>query len=236
MNLMLPMISELEARGQRGLVISRMLVATRVSLQVTIPVALAIAFFSADIVDLWLGSGAPNVTAAIMTVLVLQALMLCAIPAQKVLIGTGRARVVGTINMAEGLLNLAISIVLVSAYGAIGAALGTLISSYLIGPANLPIACRAIGYPLGRFLRTGLWPAIASSLPSAAVMLLVWLLMSPSAGRLVLGAGLGFGIAALVALLQLGPRRAISELRSELRRTPAPPDPATAQLAAQDPA
>ncbi len=236
MTLMLPMISELEARRQRGVIVQRMLLATRVSLQVTMPVALAIAFFSADIVDLWLGSGAPDVTATIMTVLVIQALMLCAVPAQKVLIGTGRARLVGTINMAEGLLNLGISIALVSAYGAIGAALGTLISSYLIGPSNFPIACRAVGYPLRRFLGRALWPAIVSSLPSAAAMLVVWLAMGPGIARLILGGALGIGIAAAVALVELGPERALAEARSLLRGPPPAPDPATAQLAAQDPA
>jgi O-antigen/teichoic acid export membrane protein len=234
MNLMLPMVSEADARDQRGLIVNRMAVATRVSLQVTVPVALAIAFFSADIVDLWLGSDAPNVTAAIMTLLVLQTLMICGVPSQKVLIGIGRARAVGLINTAEGILNLTISIVLVSAYGAIGAALGTLISSYLIGPANFPLACNATGYPLGRFLRRTLVPALVSSVPSAIAMFAVWLAFSPSAGRLLLGAFLGVGLAVLVGLLELGPGRALSEIRSELRR--ARPEPAASQLVAQDPA
>jgi O-antigen/teichoic acid export membrane protein len=234
MNLMLPMVSELDARDRRQEIVDRMAVATRVSLQATVPVALAIAFFSADIVDLWLGSDAPNVTASIMTVLVLQTLLLCGVPSQKVLIGIGRARAVGLINTAEGVLNLAISIVLVTAYGAIGAALGTLISSVLIGPANFPLACRATGYPLGRFLRRTLVPAIVSSLPSAIAMLAVWLALSPSAGRLLLGAFLGVGLALLVALIELGPRRALTEIRTELSR--AQPDPATSQLVAQDPA
>jgi O-antigen/teichoic acid export membrane protein len=234
MNLMLPMVSELEARDQRQQIVDRMAVATRVALQATMPVALAIAFFSADIVNLWLGSGAPSVTASIMTVLVIQTLMLCAVPEQKVLIGIGQARTVGLVNSAEGVLNLAISIVLVTQYGAIGAALGTLISSYLIGPLNFPLACRAVGYPLGRLFRRTVVPAIVSSLPSAIAMLVVWLSLSPSAGRLLLGAVLGVGLAAAVALLELGPRRAVAEVRSELRRSR--PDPATAQLVAQDPA
>jgi O-antigen/teichoic acid export membrane protein len=160
--------------------------------------------------------------------------MLSGVPAQKVLLGMGRARAVGLINTAEGLLNLTISIVLVSAYGAIGAALGTLISSYLIGPANFPLACRATAYPLGQFARKSLVPALVSSLPSAIAMLAVWLLMGPSAGRLVIGAFLGIGVAALIGLLQLGPSRALSEIRSELRG--GGPEPATSTLVAQDPA
>jgi O-antigen/teichoic acid export membrane protein len=236
MNLMLPMVSELEATRQRELVVRRLEIATRVALQVTLPVALAIAFFSADIVDLWLGSDAPNVTAAIVTLLVLQALMLCAVPSQKVLIGIGQARAVATVNTIEGVLNLAISIVLVTAYGAVGAALGTLISSYLVGPANFPLVCRATRSPLGPFTRKSLVPAIVSSAPSFAAMLGLWLVMSPSAGRLVLGFAVGIGIAILVGLIELGPDRAVSEVRSLLGRPRPEPEGAASQLTAQDPA
>jgi O-antigen/teichoic acid export membrane protein len=212
-NLMLPMISDLEARGLRGAVIKRFVFATRVTLQVTIPVAFAVALFSKDIVRAWLGSGAPSVTASIVTVMALQTLMLCAVPADKVLIGVGRARTVGLLNTAEGLSNLAISIVLVTAYGAIGAAFGTLISSYLIGPSKFVLSCRATGYPLASLLRGGLLPGAASSLPSVAVMLGVWLLLPQSAGRFLLGLTLGVGVAVLIALLELGPRRALREIR-----------------------
>jgi O-antigen/teichoic acid export membrane protein len=235
-NLMLPMVSELEARGQRELVTRRLVIATRVALQATIPVAIALAFFSADIVDFWLGSDAPGVTDSIVTVLALQSLMLSAVPAQKVLIGIGRARAVGIISTVEGLANLTISLVLVFEFGAIGAALGTMISSYLIGPANFPLACRAIEHPVKRFLKTSVLPAIVSSLPSIAAMLAVWLALSPGVGRLALGVVLGVGVAAAVALLQIGPTRAASELRSELRREREESELPTSQVAAHDPA
>ena len=102
-NLMLPMVAELEARGMRRTVIERLLVATRVTLQVTAPVALGIAFFSADIVDLWLGDTAPAITASIITILAISTLTLCAVPTNRVLIGIGRARTVGWLNAVEGL-------------------------------------------------------------------------------------------------------------------------------------
>jgi O-antigen/teichoic acid export membrane protein len=206
-----------------------------VTLQVTAPVALGFAFFSADIVDLWLGDTAPAVTASIVTILVISTLTLCAVPANRVLIGMGRARTVGWLNAVEGGLNLAISIALVSAYGAVGAAIGTLISSSLIGPAHFPVVCRALEYPLPRFLRVGLLPAVGSSLPSAGAMLLVWLLMAPSNGRLLVGLLVGVSAAALVAVLQLGPRRALRELRTGLGGARAEPEAAPPELLAEGP-
>jgi O-antigen/teichoic acid export membrane protein len=234
-NLMLPMVSDLEARGKRETVVERLMLATRVTLQVTAPVALGFAFFSSDIVDLWLGDSAPAVTASIVTVLVISTLTLASVPANRVLIGMGRARTVGWLNTAEGLFNLVISIVLVSAYGAIGAAIGTLVASFVIGPAHFPIVCRATGYPLPRFLRTGLWPAVAASLPSTAVMLAVWLLLPSGAVRLVVGLALGLGVACLVGLLQVGPGRALSELRTGLGGGRPREEPPPAELVVEGP-
>jgi O-antigen/teichoic acid export membrane protein len=234
-NLMLPMISELDARGRRDDVIRRLVLATRLSLQVTIPVAVGVAFFSADIVDAWLGPEAPSVTASIVTVMALQSLMLCAVPADKVLIGVGRARTVGLLNTVEGLSNLAISIVLVSAYGAIGAAIGTLVSSYLIGPPKFALCCSATGYHLRRFIRISLLGAVASSLPSVAAIVVVWLVIPLGVGRMALGFALGLGVAAVVGLLQVGPRRAAAELRGS-GTAGRESEPLTPPAVAQDPA
>ena len=86
-----------------------------------------------------------------------------------------------------------------------GAAIGTLISSSLIGPAHFPVVCRATEYPLPRFLRVGLLPAVGSSLPSAVAMLLVWLLMEPSSGRLLVGFLVGVSAAAWSRFSSLAP-------------------------------
>ena len=232
-NLMLPMISELDARGRREAIVKRLVFATRVTLQVTIPVALAVAFFSTDIVSAWLGPSAPAVTASIVTVMALQTLMLSAVPADKVLIGVGQARTVGYLNTAEGLSNLAITVVLVSMYGAIGAALGTLISSYLIGPFKFVLSCRATQYPLSSLIRRGLLPGALSSLPSVAVMLGIWLLLPPSTGRFLLGLALSVGIAALVALREFGPRWLLREIRSGLGEAQPEPEAAASELLAR---
>jgi hypothetical protein len=66
-------------------------------------------------------------------------------------------------------------------------------------------------------------------------MLPVWLLLSPSAGRLALGAALGLGVAGVVAILQLGPGRIRSELRAGLGKVQPEPDSPTSQVVVQGP-
>ncbi len=233
-NLLVPMTSELEATGRRAVVATRLVVATRVTLQATIPVAAAMAMFSPDIVSLWLGSEAPAVTDEIVTLLALNSLMLCAVPAHKVLIGVGGARSAGTLNTVEGLLNLGVSVVLVSAYGAIGAAIGTLTASFAVGPANFLLVCRQTGSSLAGLGRAGIGGAVVSSLPCLAAMVPLWLLLSPGVGRLLLGFGAGLGVAAIVASLQLGPGRILTELRAGLRAA-RDPERQAPQLAGEEP-
>jgi O-antigen/teichoic acid export membrane protein len=213
--LLMPMASDLHARGRHAEVIRRFGIATRIALQLTLPTAIAFALFSTDIRDVWLGSGAPDVTAAIIAVLMCtQILTLSAFPAEKMLVGIGRVRVVATLAVIEGVSNVALSIVLVSAYGAIGAAIGTLLTSGLLAPVKFPLACRAMEYPTRRFLRTAIVPGLMASLPSVALMVATLLLLPSGGLRLAVGLALGLGSAAAVAAAQIGPRRTLDTLRT----------------------
>jgi O-antigen/teichoic acid export membrane protein len=212
--LLLPMMSDLWARGQREEVARRFVISTRVALQMTLPVAAGFALFAQDIVSVWLGSSAPEVTASIIVVLVsVQAVWALSTSAHKTLLGIGRVRLVGLLAAVEGLLNVAVSVALIFEYGAIGAAVGTLLTSAVLGPIKIPIVCRAIGCsPVHVFGRAAV-PAITSSLPATAVMVAVWALVPVGATRLAVGLGLGCVVAGAVGLAQVGPRRALDFLR-----------------------
>ncbi|HYH88111.1 MAG TPA: hypothetical protein VEX67_02690 [Solirubrobacteraceae bacterium] len=218
-NLMLPMVAELWARGEREVVVRRHALATRITLQLTLPIAAWVALFSQDIVDVWLGPTAPEVTAAIVALLAAQTLLLSATPAEKVLVGIGRVRVVGWLNSAEGLTNLVLSIVLVTQMGVLGAALGSLISSILLGPLKWPVACRALGVSTTRFVQASVGSAVLSSLPALAAMAAVLAALPAGAAR----AGVGLVVAVLgagaVALAQAGPRRVAEQARRIGRRS-----------------
>lgn len=222
---LMPMVSDLHAQGRGAEVRRRFAIATRIALQLTLPFAAAFSLFATDIVDVWLGSGAPDITVAIIIVLMgVQLVTLTAYPAEKVLVGIGRVRAVGILALIEGLSNLGVSVVLVSAYGAIGAALGTLFTSALLAPIKFPLACRAVGCSTSGFLRESLVPAIVSSLPGLAAMAAAWAVLPSGAVRLAIGLTVGIGIALAVGAAQIGPRRTLATLRSI--RAGAAPDPA----------
>lgn len=213
--LMMPMTSALWAEGRAAEVIRRMTLATRVAVQLTLPVAVGFALFATDLVDAWLGSDAAGVTASIVVLLMAsQAVTLSTVPAEKALIGIGKVRLVGLLAAVEGLLNLAISIALVFSYGAVGAAIGTLITGVGMAPIKVPIACRALGAPVGSTLWSGYGRAVLSSLPGLTAMTIIALVLRPGSERLILGLTVGIGTCAIVALRQVGFRR----LRTILRR------------------
>jgi O-antigen/teichoic acid export membrane protein len=207
-NLMLPMASELQARGENKTIARRLTLATRVSLQMTLPVATGLALFAEDVVKLWLGQDAPQSTFSIVVVLMaVQTVTLTAFPSQTVLVGVGRVRIIGLLAVIEGFSNLGASIALVSAYGAIGAALGSLCTSAVLAPVKFPLVCQAIDMRLRRFLAASLVPSVVSSLPGLALMVLARAAMSAGFLQAFVGLAAGLSVCLLIGLGQIGPGR-----------------------------
>jgi O-antigen/teichoic acid export membrane protein len=217
---LMPMASDLWARGRTVEVARRLGVAVRVVLQATLPLAAALALFAGDVVDLWLGSEAPPVTEQILVVLMIaQIVLLTVAPAEQVLVGIGRVRMIALFTLVGGCANLSLSIVLVWAYGAIGAAVGTLATSAALAPVLLLLAARALGQPTLRLMHGSVLPAVVSSLPALGAMTLIRVLLAPGAERLAVGVALGIGLAVAIGTLQLGPARMLAVGRSVMART-----------------
>jgi O-antigen/teichoic acid export membrane protein len=207
-DLLMPMTSDLWSADRRAEVARRLLIVTRVALQIALPVTVALALFADDVVRLWLGADAPSTAAGIVAALMaVQALTIVGVPSEKVLVGIGRARLVGTLAVVEGVSNLAVSVVLISSVGAIGAALGTLATTAAIAPVRLPLACRAIGCRLRRPVLESLLPSALAAAPGIAAMCAIRLALPPGTERLVAGLGAGMAICLAVAAVQVGPHR-----------------------------
>jgi O-antigen/teichoic acid export membrane protein len=219
-NLLMPISSALSARGRTVELAHSHRLATRAALQISLPVAFVLALFSHDIVRVWLGPTAPAITASVITVLAIQTLFIAASPAEKILLGMGRARLVGILNTVEGLGNLGVSILLVAAYGTIGAAVGSLIASTLVGPLKWPLAARATNERLRSFLLGSIGTALASSVPAIVAMVALRVLLPPGVMQLVLGTVVGLGLAAAVAIVQIGPSQLHKRLRALVSRAP----------------
>ena len=219
--LLMPMVAELSARGRMDTLRRRFVLSTRLVVQVTLPVAFGVALFSTDIVDVWLG-GSSNADAAeiIIALMAAQTLTLSVRPASQILVGLGRVRFLGLLAVVEGVANVALSVVLITSLGAIGAALGTLFTTALLAPVRIPYTARALGCSTLSAFGASYGVGVASALPAVACMGVAALALDPGAARLAVGLGGGLVVSAGLMAVQLGPRR-IGALMRDLR-APAP--------------
>lgn len=231
--LLLPMLAELWGRGERSEVARRLVAGTRLTLHVVLPVSVAIALLSTDLTELWLGDDASDVAAQVITLLVLaQVLWLAAIPADRALIATGKVRALGALAILEGVGNLGLTIVLVHAHGAVGAAISTMVVSALLTPLRIPLACRAVGASIAPMLLRGVARPLAGAVPAVAAMVVLRVVMQEGPARIAAVMVAGAVIQMGVVIAQLGRRRALELVRAAAARTAAEParDPGTAAL------
>ena len=134
---------------------------TRLSLATVVPMGGAMMLMAGPLVQAWVGPG------FVRSAPVLQLLTLCVIvrvgnaTASTVLKGAGEHRLVAFTNVAAAVVNLALSIAFVKAFGLPGVALGTLVpvcvaSTLVVFPAG----CRRVQLPMRRALSEAVWPAI----------------------------------------------------------------------------
>lgn len=207
-NLLLPMIAELRARGADEQVRRRFVLATRVTLQITLPVSVGLALFADEVVLLLFGEAAPPVTTSILVVLMaVQVTTYGFLPAGKILLAAGRVRMLAVMASAEGVMNLALSIVLIIRYGAIGAVVATLATTAVIVLLRVPLACREIACPGRRLVSQAITPAVLATLPGVLVMLAALAAAESPVARVSLGLGAGWTVAAAIGVRQAGPRR-----------------------------
>jgi O-antigen/teichoic acid export membrane protein len=201
LHLLMPMVSDLHGRGAAETVRRRLLLASRLALQITLPAAIGLALFADDVVDAWLGPKAPGVTGTIVVLLAIaQIFIVTTVASDQVLVGVGRARTAGALTLIEGAANLSLSLVLISLVGAVGAAIGTLSVAVLIAPIRFPLACRATGTPFRRFLKEAIARPVVRAVPAVVAMLVVWLALPDGTLRLAIGFVVGAALTLVFAL------------------------------------
>ena len=137
------------------------LIGTRLSLATVVPVAAALVLLADPLVRAWVGPAFSG------SVPVLQLLAVTIVfrvgngTAATLLKGAGRHRFVAAVNVATGLVNLALSVVLVRTMGLAGVALGSLVPVGLAAVFIIfPAGSRRVGLPLREAVYKAVWPAV----------------------------------------------------------------------------
>jgi O-antigen/teichoic acid export membrane protein len=159
-----PFIVDSDTTNKTARLQKLLLEGTRLSLATVVPIAVALILLARPLVRAWVGHRNPNMMASaplIQILAVVVALRVGNATGTTLLKGAGRVKYLAAVNIATGLVNLALSALLVKPMGLAGVAIGTLIpvaisSIFLLFPA----ACRRVELPLGRAFHRAVWPAL----------------------------------------------------------------------------
>jgi O-antigen/teichoic acid export membrane protein len=175
---------------------------TRLSLATVLPVAGSLALLAHPVVIGWTGHEY-EAAALILPILCMVVIVRVGTwTASTVLVGAGHHRLVAVSNLIAAAVNIGLSILLIHWFGLPGVAVATLIPVVLRGTTViLPMACRRVGLPLLRFLRSAIWPALWPAVLTLGGLVLLRDTASASLWAAVLK---GAVVGAIYAVLFLG--------------------------------
>jgi len=206
--ILLPVVVDSEATQNTSRLQKVLLEGTRLSLATVLPIALVLIVLAEPLIRAWIRK--PEIMAAVPVIQILAlavALRVGNATSTTVLKGSGHIRRVAMVNIASGLVNLALSALLIGPFGLVGVAVGTVIpvafSSIFI---LFPMACRRVGVPVGLAFRQAVWP---SSWPAAVVggLLLVSSRFTPGGAWFIVAEAAAAGLLYLVLFVAAVGRR-----------------------------
>ncbi|HVL68570.1 MAG TPA: oligosaccharide flippase family protein [Vicinamibacterales bacterium] len=233
--ILFPMIVDTDTARQQERLREIFVQGTRFSLGFVVPIAAALIVVADPLIRAWLGPRAQEVAGAIPVLQVLAvavAIRVGGATGTTILKGAGQHRMLAFVNLATGLVNVALSVLLITRYGLLGVAYGTLIPLAISTIAVLyPAACRRVGLPVAIAVRRAVLPALWPALPAAAVLFALRGYVPATLPGLFLEVGLASAVyLALFIGVAVGPTdRALylakaRELLIRRRREPVPPE------------
>jgi O-antigen/teichoic acid export membrane protein len=205
---MLPASAVLAARGDEKGLGAMLVSSTRYGMLILLAMALPLMLAGNWALGVWVGTYyASRSTLILQVLLVANVVRLCALPYATLLLGTGQQRKVILSPLAEGMTNLAASIVGAYVFGAMGVAAGTLIGAFVsIGfhlLYNMPrTSCIAIDRL--SLVRQGLLRPLVCAVPVGLVLLFRAAIRLPSSGTVSLFLLAGGLLGTMVLFWQYG--------------------------------
>jgi O-antigen/teichoic acid export membrane protein len=172
-----PVIVDSDASQQKVRLQQILLQGTRLSLVMVVPISAALILLADPLIHAWLGpKKAPAMAGCVPIIQILSVAVAIRVgnaTGNTVLKGAGEHRMLAFVNLATGVANLAMSVLLLPRFGLVGVAVGTLVpiaftAAFILYPAS----CRRVGLPLGHAIThsvlPAVWPAFVVGLVLAA--------------------------------------------------------------------
>jgi O-antigen/teichoic acid export membrane protein len=203
--LMFPVVVRYGATNEPGPLRDMLIEGTRLSLTLVGDLTVCLIGFARPLIARWMGPGFDGAVVPLYVLALTGIVLIGQAPLGNILLGTGRHRLVAFTSLAEAVMNLALSIILVRRFGLLGVAVGTAIPVFVANVFVLaPAVCRQLDVRMTDFIRT---VAIAPLVGACVSALAVWTIRTawpPQSLPAILTEGAAVGVIYLGALWTLG--------------------------------
>jgi O-antigen/teichoic acid export membrane protein len=200
-----PMSSQFHAAGDLIRLQRTFTEGNRACAFIIVPLCLILVIQGKSIIEAWVGARYVSSYSVLVLLIVPRSIWLAQSTSTRILLGMGRHRVLASVLLLEGGINLLLSLLLVRRFGIVGVALGTAIPMACTGLFFLPRhLCRELDMPLRTFLNRAYRFPLILGVPLAGVLLFAryvfpthnygGLLLQIVCGGVVYGAGLGWAL------------------------------------------
>lgn len=167
-SVLLPEAASLSKDGSKSDLAELLVDGTRTTMLLGIPISLIMGILAVGAVRAWVGVGYDQAASVLVLFCVYSALRTVLSPLESVIIGAGIVRPWALTMTIQGVVNVALTVVLVLTMGLVGPAVGTVVATALVlGPAFTYYGCRAahirVATFLGRVVVPHLLPALLVS-------------------------------------------------------------------------
>lgn len=168
-----PYASDQHARGNQDKILSSVLIGTRISLLIVLPVALGYIIVGKAFISLWMGHSYAEVAGPILAISAVGRIAwLSHSSAGNVFLGIGKHKVITSANVATGLLGIIFSVVLVRDYGLSGVAIGLTCSLLISQVFMIWYILKVFKVSLAEYLKQSYLGPCLASIPFAGVLML----------------------------------------------------------------
>jgi O-antigen/teichoic acid export membrane protein len=125
--MLMPVFSRMDAEGDRSRLIEKFMLATKISVYLSVFLGGSLLIFGKDLIEIWVGKQYADVYPLLVILIIPATINFMQIPSMDLLYGLSRHRDYLAITGGEAACNLILNLILVREYGLIGAAIGNAI-------------------------------------------------------------------------------------------------------------
>jgi O-antigen/teichoic acid export membrane protein len=170
----LPLAAEMNIKRSGAMLPDLLVSGSKAVLAVALPLGIILAIGARTVVEAWIGPDYDEAVPLLRLLALHSVLTALSLPAESLLMGTGRVRALAGILCLRGALGLTLGILWIQSWGTVGLAGASVVSAFVvILGLQIPVACRSVGIPLRRFAREAVIPVLLPALPLAVAAIAV---------------------------------------------------------------